>query len=65
MGNSNKLTALRQSLSLRQIDLAIKADVSPGVIVAAEHGKRVSMRTRRKIATALGVTTAEIFGGDA
>jgi len=63
--DGNRLTAIRQAKGLTQVETAAKADVCPSTVWTAEHGRKVSARSQKRIAAALGVTTAEIFGGGA
>jgi len=60
--NANiRLVAFRKSKGLRQVDLALKAGVAPATIWVAEHGRSISVFSKRKIAAALGVGISDLF----
>lgn len=46
----------RLSAVLTQAELARRANVAEGTVIAAEHGKKVRISTVRKLAEALGVS---------
>jgi transcriptional regulator with XRE-family HTH domain len=55
-----KLRGLRERAGLSQIELAVKADVSLGVVQKLEQPTRVRRESAEKIARALGVPVEEI-----
>jgi transcriptional regulator with XRE-family HTH domain len=59
----SKLRERRKALNLRMIDTALKSGVGVSTIWLIENGysQRVSLQTKRKIATALGVNIEELF----
>jgi DNA-binding XRE family transcriptional regulator len=59
---SNRLRELREGLGLAQQGLAVRAGVSPTLVVSIEKwGYRPSERTREKIAGALGCAPTDIW----
>ena len=60
----SKLRERRKALNLRMIDIALKSGVGVSTIWLIEqgYGQRVTTKTKRKIATALGTTEEELFG---
>lgn len=52
----------RERAVLSQRDLAKRAGLTQATIVAAEQGKPVRISTARKLARALGVPPAELWG---
>lgn len=60
-----RLAAFRKARGLRQIDIAIKAGLSPATVWTAEHGRKISIYSQKKIAAALGVGISDIFAVDA
>ena len=59
------LRARRLAAVLTQEDLARRAGVAEGTVVAAEQGKTVRISTVRKLAEALGVTPQALLTGEA
>ena len=61
-----RILALRERKGLRQIDLAIAADVSPATISTLERGlSDPTLPTLQKLVAVLEVTLDELAGGDA
>ena len=60
----NTLRKKRKELNLRMIDVALKSGVGISTIWLIEQGydQRVSIKTKRKIATALNLSINELFG---
>lgn len=57
-----RLRAQRQARSWPQSELARRAGVSRQTIRAAEHGRPVTWYTLGRLASALGVSRAELLG---
>jgi len=55
------LQITRKAKSLRQIDLALRASLSPATIWKAEHSREISTGSKKKISEALGVYISDIF----
>ena len=60
-----RVRALRESQSETQQTLATRAGIATRTLASLEAGQDVSLDTLRKLATALGVTVAELVGGSA
>lgn len=59
---ANNLRTIRRSCGLAGWGLAVQAGVSPATIVAVEkHGHRPGQDTQQRIASALGVSVADIW----
>jgi len=56
-----RLVASRKAKGLRQLDIALKAGVCPATVWSAEHGRKISIYSQKKIAAALGVGISDIF----
>ena len=61
----NELRQKRTELNLRMVDVALRSGVGVSTIWLIENGydQRVSTKTKKKIASALGATVKELFRG--
>jgi transcriptional regulator with XRE-family HTH domain len=62
MNIAERIKALREDRGLTQIELAQRAGISPQLLRLVEQSGRISNRSRRRIAWALGVSIAELGG---